>query len=98
MTDLTVYIALVVAAGLLGGIFGALAGARTGRMSADGLRARLEDAEASNAARELRSQELADQVERHLKRVQAIRQHRGDSGDVMTDELLRRKLSIRGGE
>ena len=88
----------MVAGGTLGAVLGALAGVRSGREGADSLRARVEDAEASNAAKKLRSQELADQVERHLKRVQAIRQHRGDSGDSLTDELVRRKLATNRGE
>lgn len=97
MSALVVFTTSVVAGGTLGALLGALAGSRTGERYAKALLSRLNDIESAHVGRNLRFEELADQVERHLKRVQAIRQHKGNGADDLTQAVIDRKLAnLRG--
>lgn len=82
----------VTVAGLLGAVFGALAASRIVERRYKDLVFRLEGVESRDVARQLAFDETQDQVYRHLKRVQAIRQHAKD-GDSLTQALIARKFS-----
>lgn len=98
MREIIQIIAEMVAAGLLGALLGALAGSRIARKSYGGLMHRVETAEGRDIARQLRFEELAEQVERHLKRVQAIRQHRENGSNDPRDALIARLKFPTAGE
>lgn len=91
-------IAEMLAAGLLGALFGSLAARQIARNHFRQLRERIETAEGRDIARQLRFEELAEQVERHLKRVQAIRQHRENGSADPRDALISRLKFPSAGE
>lgn len=90
MPPLIEILAEMVAAGLLGAVLGALAARIIARKHYAGLRERIEASEGRDIARQLRFEELAEQVERHLKRVQAIRQARENGSADPRDALIAR--------
>lgn len=98
MPPLIEILAEMVAAGLLGASLGALAARQIARNHFRQLRERIEAAEGRDMARQLRFEELGEQVERHLKRVQAIRQHRENGSVDPRDALISRLKFPTAGE
>lgn len=85
----------VTVAGLLMGLFRALEASRNANPSSDGVLERLETLEARETAREIAFTEIKDQVYRHLKRVQALKQHAGDAPTTESERQAAVNAAIR---
>lgn len=95
MPWLTPFALGVIAAGLLVGLFRALEASRNANLPTDGLLERLESLEARETAREIAFVEIKDQVYRHLKRVQALKQHASEGPSTELERQAAVSAAIR---
>lgn len=95
MPELIAFFAGLTAAGILTALFRALGGSRTVDPTPQSILDRLQAVEDRETARQIAFTEVQEQVYRHLKRVQALKQHSGNSPSTETERQASINAAIR---